>query len=361
MHAIDAWPKPIRVVVVDDSALMRKIISRRLSEDRDIEVVGHAANAAEARAAIKSLDPDVVTLDVEMPDMNGLEFLEKLMRLRPTPVVMISSLTYHGAAMAIRALELGAIDCIAKPTSRDADAFSELTKKIKIAAMSRLQPSDAYPKRIVKAPSGSRYKFTDSIIAIGSSTGGVEALLTILSEFPENCPPTVITQHMPAGFTKSFADRLNKLCSPRVSEATEGALLRPGQIYLAPGGETHLEVVGSDRLRCQLSHTDAVNGHHPSVDVLFHSVAKSAGRKSIGVILTGMGRDGAAGLLSIRHMGGSTIGQDEKTCIIYGMPKVAAEMGAVEKQVGLDAIAAEILASSTSVGHVGLSENCTVL
>ncbi len=341
----------MRVVVVDVSALMRKIIARTLADDRDIEVVGQAGSAAEARSVIKALDPDVITLDVEMPDMNGIEFLQKLMELRPTPVVMISGLTYDGADMAIRALELGAIDCVAKPRSRDSDAFGELAQKIKIAATSRLQFPALRQKRLVaKAPPDLRHRSTKTVVAIGSSTGGVEALVRILSEFPADCPPTVITQHMPAGFTRSFSERLNKLCSPRVAEATDGALLMPGQIYLAPGGEKHLEVAGTNQLRCQLRSAGAVNGHRPSIDVLFESVAKAAGSDAVGVILTGMGSDGAAGLLSIRQAAGRTIGQDEKTCMIYGMPKVAAELGAVGKQIGLDAIAAEILSSNIPRG-----------
>ncbi len=187
------------------------------------------------------------------------------------------------------------------------------------------------------------------MIAIGSSTGGVEALITILSEFPENCPPTVITQHMPGGFTRSFAKRLNRLCSPRVTEAADGDLLLPGQIYIAPGGTAHLQVAGTKQFHCQLVHADAVSGHRPSVDVLFNSVAKAVGAKSIGVILTGMGHDGAAGLLSMRQAGARTIGQDEKTCVIYGMSKSAAEMGAVQKELSLDAIATEIFSPKAFV------------
>ena len=330
-----------RVLVVDDSATMRSLVSAVLRRDPEIEVVGSAGDPLEARQAIKALNPDVVTLDVEMPNMNGLEFLEKIMRLRPMPVIMISTLTQRGAETSIRALELGAFDCVGKPTSGEspADAFAGLTEKVKAAWRAQVRPLSARP-----GPSGGTFRPNGSVVAIGSSTGGVEALLTIIASLPRNCPPTVITQHMPPTFTKSFAARLNSFCAAEVAEAHEGAPLEIGKVYLAPGGAAHLEVVGSTSLRCRLREGDLVSGHRPSVDVLFASVAKTAGANAVGVILTGMGRDGASGLLSMRENGASTIGQDEASSVIYGMPRVAFEIGAVERQLPLNAIGDHILA-----------------
>jgi two-component system chemotaxis response regulator CheB len=344
---------PVRVLIVDDSPLMRKIICRVLAADPDIEIVGQAGCASDARAAIKSLDPDVVTLDIQMPGMNGLDFLQKIMDLRPTPVIIISSLTGDDAEVVHNAKKCGAADCISKPSSRDPTSFNTLAEKIKVAASSQRPLASQREHRISPQRLAGAHTITDNIVAIGSSTGGVEALVAILSQFPENCPPTVITQHMPMGFTRNFAKRLNKICLPQVSEASSGDLLVPGHIYIAPGSEAHLEIVGTHQLRCKLTEGEAVNGHRPSIDVLFHSVAKAAGFKAVGVILTGMGHDGAAGLLGIRQDGGRTIGQDEKTCVIYGMPKTASEIGAVETQLPLDAIAAEILAPK-SPAHVSL-------
>jgi len=338
--------KRVRVLVVDDSALMRKIISGVIARDPEIEVVGQAGNASEARAAMKSLDPDVVTLDVEMPDMNGIDFLQKIMELRPTPVIMVSSMTSEGTETAIRALEIGAVDCVAKPTTQDRDTFDDLTQKIKIAAQSRLHRNAASlltPPVLRPTTRTSKLAPKDNLIAIGSSTGGVDAIVQILSQLPSNCPPIVITQHMPAGFTKNFARRLDKITALDVAEAEDGIPLLPGHVYLAPGGDKHLEIVGNDRFFCRLTQSEKINGHRPSIDVLFNSIAHHAGAKAIGVILTGMGNDGAAGLLAMRKAQARTIGQDEESSIIYGMPRVAAEMGAVETQLPLDRIAAEIL------------------
>jgi two-component system chemotaxis response regulator CheB len=265
---------------------------------------------------------------------------------------MVSSLTNRGADAAIKAFELGAVDCVAKPSVGGHEAFDELAVKVKVAARARLR--GAVPSRSpAPASSGPRadgaYQPDGRILAIGSSTGGVEALITVLQEFPTNCPPTVITQHMPATFTKRFAERLGRLCSPQVDEATEGAPLAPGRIYLAPGTTHHLEVAGHGRaLHCRLSEAGPVNGHRPSVDVLFSSVAQSAGSHAIGLILTGMGRDGANGLLAIRQRGGATLGQDESTCLVYGMPRAAFEAGAVEKQLPLHRIGREILNQTCS-------------
>jgi two-component system chemotaxis response regulator CheB len=332
----------IRVLVVDDSATMRSLITASLNRDPDIEVVGAAGDPFEARGMIKALNPDVVTLDIEMPNMNGIEFLEKIMRLRPMPVVMVSTLTQAGAEMTLRALELGAIDCVAKPADAlgTQDALSEIVVKVKIAARASVRTkADTAPaaaRKVGYVPSG-------DIVAIGSSTGGVEALLAILTMFPDTCPPTVITQHMPATFTASFAARLDRSSGAKVQEATDGALLEPGKIYIAPGGATHLEVVRSAGLRCRLITGDPVSGHRPSVDVLFNSVAQAVGGKAVGAILTGMGRDGAQGLLALRKAGAKTLGQDEQSCVVYGMPRAAFEIGAVEKQVSLSSMGQSLL------------------
>jgi two-component system chemotaxis response regulator CheB len=331
----------IRVLVVDDSATMRGLITAALNRDPDIEVVGAAGDPFEARGMIKALNPDVVTLDIEMPNMNGIEFLEKIMRLRPMPVVMVSSLTQAGAEMTLRALELGAVDCVAKPTiaTNTADTLNEVAVKVKAAARASVRTkADSAPavRRKDYMPSG-------DIVAIGASTGGVEALLSIVSLFPETCPPTVITQHMPATFTASFAARLDRASGAKVQEAVDGALLEPGKIYVAPGGATHLEIVRSAGLRCRLTQGDPVNGHRPSVDVLFNSVAQAVGEKAVGAILTGMGRDGAQGLLAMRQAGARTVGQDEQSCVVYGMPRTAFELGAVEKQASLSSMGQTIL------------------
>lgn len=336
-----------RVLVVDDSPTMRGLIAAVLSADPEVSVVGQAGDAMEARNAIKQLNPDVVTLDIEMPNMNGLEFLDKIMKLRPMPVIMVSSLTHRGADASLMALEIGAFDCVSKPQPGDARPFGDLVEKVKAAARSQhryvrtdappLAPSAANLNPVVNYRSGSK------VVAIGASTGGVEALIAVLQKFPVNCPPTVITQHMPSTFTKSFAERLHRLCAPVVEEATDGARLEIGKIYLAPGGERHLQIANATAPCCRLIEREPVNGHRPSVDVLFDSVAELAGRNAVGVILTGMGRDGAAGLLKMRHAGARTIGQNEKTCVVYGMPRVAYELGAVEHQYPLSSIGEEIL------------------
>jgi two-component system chemotaxis response regulator CheB len=329
----------IRVLVVDDSATMRAIIVNALNRDPGIQVVGQAADPLQARDAIKALNPDVLTLDIEMPRMNGLDFLERIMRLRPMPVVMVSSLTRSGAEATLRALELGAFDCVAKPQSADHEGFDQLLPLVRAAAKAHLRPAFATPAR----PVNGHFRPDGRLLAIGSSTGGVEALLTILSKFPANCPPTVIAQHMPASFTASFAQRLNRSCAAEVREASDGAALAPGRVYLAPGGETHLEVTGAGPWRCRLTREDRVNGHRPSVDVLFDSVAKAAGARALGVILTGMGKDGARGLLAMRQAGARTLGQDEASSVVYGMPRVAFEMQAVMKQIPLGGMAQEVL------------------
>ena len=332
---------------------MRGLITRALDGQCGIAVVGQAGDPMQAREAIRALNPDVITLDVDMPQMSGLDFLERLMRLRPLPVVMVSSLTTRGADATLRALELGAVECVAKPRASDPAGFGRLAEIVCAAAGARLRPLRHAPLPAIPACFTSGHR----LLAIGASTGGVEALIAILSAFPANCPATVITQHMPAAFTPSFAARLDRCCAATVTEAVDGACLVPGQIYLAPGGATHLEVTGPlpGPWSCRLSATDPVNGHRPSVDVLFSSVAEAAGRHAVGAILTGMGRDGARGLLALRLAGGRTLGQNEQSCVVYGMPKAAVELGAVEAHFALPGAAAAILAAcgedALSAGH----------
>lgn len=343
----------VRTLIVDDSMAMQAIIRRRLLADPGIEVVGTAASADEARAQIKALDPDVVTLDVEMPGMSGLDFLERLMRLRPTPVVMLSTLTAQGAEASLTALERGAFDCFDKTrlmAGTDPACTSELTELVRAAATSR--PAARASAARVAPPVQERGNYTPrpgAMIAIGASTGGVEALIELLSGFPANCPPTVIVQHMPATFTPSFAARLNRLCAPSVEEARAGAPLAVGKVYLAPGGERHMEIGGSgDRRHCRLVEGEKVNGHRPSVDRLFHSVARLAGRDATAAILTGMGCDGAEGMKAMRGCGSMTFGQDKATSVVYGMPAIAQQIGAVTEQLPLRRIAARLLAECSA-------------
>ena len=336
---------PVRVLVVDDSATMRGLISAALGADPGIEVIGEASDPLEAREAIKALNPDVMTLDVEMPKMDGLEFLEKVMRLRPFPVVMVSSLTARGATATIRAMELGAIDCVGKPSLEHPNSFDDLPARVRAAAAARLQRRDG---RQSGGGELGAYKPDGKVVAIGASTGGVEALISVLANYPENCPPTVVTVHMPSPFTRSFARRLDGLTGARVAEAEDGAPLETGRVYIAPGTATHLEVTSGAKPRCRLTGEPLVNGHRPSVDILFDSAAKAFGARSVGVILTGMGRDGASGLLSMRRAGARTLGQNEASSVVYGMPKVAFEIGAVERQLPLGDMRAGILRLTSS-------------
>ncbi|WP_031556355.1 protein-glutamate methylesterase/protein-glutamine glutaminase [Parvularcula oceani] len=333
--------RPIRVGIVDDSAVMRALIAQAAEQEPGITVVGQAADPYEAREMIKATAPDVITLDVEMPRMNGLDFLEKLMRLRPLPVVMVSSLTDRNAATTIRALELGAVDYVLKPGAGDRNALRELPAKLRIAAGTRPKlPQEAGP-----LPPRAAFSKTDRIIAIGASTGGVDALMTVLTRFPENCPPTVVVQHMPGGFTASFAQRLNENCAPRVAEAQDRAPLEAGTILLAPGTHAHMEVQGRQRLTCRLRAGEPVSGHRPSVDCLFGSLVE-LGPRVIGALLTGMGQDGAAGLRRLRDAGAETLAQDEETSVVYGMPRAAIEMGAADRGTPLPRIASRILTAA---------------
>jgi len=335
--------RPIRVLIVDDSALVRQMLTQMLSSAPDIEVIGTAADPLIARKKIVELNPDVLTLDVEMPHMDGITFLEKIMRLRPMPVVMISTLTQEGAETSIRALELGAVDFVGKPTAGLAESFGEkrdeIIAKVRNAAAARTRATSA-PQRAGR-PGGDAAEGAEpdrrqvDLIAIGASTGGVTAIAGILAALTLETPPVVIVQHIQPGFTTALADRLDRNSAIKVSEAAEGMELKPGMAAIAPSG-SHLEVARVARkLICRLSDAAAVGGHRPSVDQLFHSVAEIVGARAIGVILTGMGRDGADGLAAMREAGALTIGQDQATCVVYGMPRVARSIGAVTYEMPL--------------------------
>jgi two-component system chemotaxis response regulator CheB len=338
----------IKVLVVDDSALIREVLSRTLGKDGDIVVVGTAEDPIEAREKIKRLSPDVVTLDIEMPNMNGLQFLSKLMKLHPLPVVMVSTLTTKGASETLLALELGAVDFVAKPSidlAGGLEAFgANLREKVRHAAQSdvRGRAMRAEPPRVAvrtaSAPNG-------ALIAIGASTGGVEAIRAVLAQMPADCPPIVIAQHMPPGFTSRFAARLDELTELRVVEAEDRMPLLPGHAYVAPG-DHHLRVEkSSGQLKCRVTQDDLTSGHRPSVDVLFESVAKQVKAMAVGAILTGMGRDGARGLKMMREAGAYTVGQSPSSALVYGMPRVAFEEGAVVEQAPVEAIAAKLAAA----------------
>lgn len=334
----------VRTLIVDDSATMRATLRMMLSADPEIEVVGMAPEPFAARDMIKALNPDVLTLDVEMPGMDGLSFLERVMRLRPMPVVMCSTLTAHGADVTIEALRLGAVDYIAKPTGTPEDIAQDadlLCAKVKAAARARVRPGPTpnLPPIKSSSPVASR-----AVIAIGSSTGGVEALFSVLRALPKDAPPILIVQHMPATFTRSFAARLDNECAVRVVEAVDGSPVEAGTVYIAPGGKTHMELASGGSRRIKLHEGDALNGHRPSVDILFRSVAREAAN-AVGVILTGMGVDGAQGLLAMRRAGARTLGQNRETCVVYGMPRAAMEIGAVMEELSLSALPAAILAA----------------
>jgi len=331
----------IRVAIVDDSALVRALLKEIVDERGDMQVVGMAGDPYAARTVINERNPDVLTLDVEMPKMNGLDFLDRLMRLRPMPVVMISSLTHRGAEAALRALELGAVDVIAKPQIGIADGIAalrdEVVEKIRIAAQSS-------PRRpLVRAPQNTNaFGSSDGLVALGASTGGTEAIAEILRGFSPQAPPTVVVQHMPPVFTKSFAARLNGSCAVGVREAVDGEPLLSGNAYIAPG-DWHLRVERKGRgYVAKLDRSPAVNRHRPSVDALFLSVAEQAGPNAVGAILTGMGADGAAGLRSMRAAGAHTIAQDRESCVVFGMPKAAIALNAAAEVAPLDRIAQRI-------------------
>lgn len=329
----------IRVLTVDDSALMRQVLAQLLSKDPDIEVIGSAPDPYVAREKIKSLNPDVITLDVEMPKMDGLTFLEKLMRGRPMPVVMVSSLTEAGCQTTLRALELGAVDFITKPKIDLQEGMEgqaqDLIAKIKAAAQAKVRggkpASPGTAPRATPLASSAMIKTTDMIIAIGSSTGGTEAVKDVLEVLPPNTPPIIITQHMPERFTKSWADRMNQICRISVKEAEDGDSVLPGHALIAPGNYHMTLVRNGARYSVRINQDSPVNRHRPSVDVMFDSVARYAGGNSVGVILTGMGGDGAKGMLAMKQAGAYTIAQDETSCVVFGMPKEAIKLGGVDK------------------------------
>lgn len=337
--------KIIRVLVVDDSALVRQVLSQGLSADPGIEVVGTASDPYVARDMIVRRKPDVLTLDVEMPKMDGVAFLRKLMPQYPLPVVMVSALTQRGKQITLEAMEAGAVEVVTKPSANVAEGLSnmmqELRTKVKIASTANV--SHWKNKRPAAPPARSiatraLAESTDKVIAIGASTGGTEAIREVLTQVPASIPGTVIVQHMPPGFTAMFAKRLNDQCAPIVREAQDGDRVMPGLVLIAPG-DMHMEVVrrgGIYSVRCRAG--EPVCGHCPSVEVLMQSVAKEVGRNAVGVMLTGMGRDGAQGMLSMRRAGARTLAQDEATCVVYGMPKEAHEAGAVERLLPLSRI-----------------------
>jgi len=336
----------IRVLVIDDSALIRKMLSELLASDADIEVVGTASDPFIAREKIKTLNPDVLTLDVEMPRMDGLTFLSNLMRLRPMPVVMVSSLTEAGANITLEALALGAVDFVSKPkldVGRSlGDYRDEIIAKVKTAAVARLRETGSKPEASPRmALSGIRA--TEQIIAIGASTGGTEAIREVLVRLPADAPACVITQHIPAGFSQPFAERMDRCSAIKVFHAADGQRILPGHAYIAPGG-LHLRVERNGaRYLCRLSEDAAVNRHRPSVDVLFDSVAAAVGRNAVGVLLTGMGKDGAAGLLRMRQANARTIAQDERSSVVWGMPGEAVKLDAAERVLPLESIAAALM------------------
>lgn len=356
-------PRKIRALIVDDSAVMRQLLTEILSSDPDIEVVGTAPDPYVAREKIKQLNPDVLTMDVEMPRMDGLAFLRNLMRLRPMPVVMCSSLTQKGAAVALDALALGAVDFVAKPTVDVAHGIKglshEIVSKVKTAAFVKVKPlAPALPpadkpdadKPDMDATSDKRrvsrhFATTDRIIAIGASTGGTEAIREVLAHLPSDMPGIVITQHIPSAFSGPFALRMNACSALNVCEAQDRQPILTGHAYIAPGDQ-HLSVVRDGaRYQCRLSDGELVNRHRPSVDVLFRSVAESAGANSIGVMLTGMGRDGAEGMKQMLAAGASTLAQDENTSVVWGMPGAAWQIGAVQELLPLQGIAPRLVAA----------------
>lgn len=338
-----------KVLIIDDSALVRKVLAGLLTQDPSIEVVGAASDPYAAWEKIRALQPDVLTLDVEMPRMDGLTFLDKLMRAHPMPVLMISSLTERGCETTLRALELGAVDFVTKPkldVERGTERLTrEIVAKVKMAAASR-------PRRRTEAPASAPGKLapvsglaktTHKIVAVGASTGGTEALREFLVALPPDAPGIVIVQHMPAGFTRAFASRLDSLCRIRVAEARDGDRVLPGHALVAPG-DFQLEVLRSGVVvSVRVFPGEPVNRHRPSVDVLFHSCAKALGRNAVGVIMTGMGADGARGLLAMRQAGAHTVAQDEASCVVFGMPKEAIAMGAAEEIAPLPHISSAAL------------------
>lgn len=352
--------KKIRVLVVDDSALVRSLLAEIINRQKDMECIGTANDPLIARELIRQLNPDVLTLDVEMPRMDGIDFLGRLMRLRPMPVVMISTLTERGAEVTIKALELGAVDFVAKPRLGLVEGIQALSEqivdKIRVAAAARVRRliSDAQPpatvggmvdKPVIK-PVG--HLSTEKLICIGASTGGTEAIKEVLIRMPADSPGIVITQHMPPGFTTSFAARLNSLCQITVQEATHGERILPGHAYIAPGGKQFCIDRSGANYVAVVEEGEPVNRHKPSVEVLFHSCARVVGRNAFGIMLTGMGNDGAEAMREMRDAGSYNYVQDEASCVVFGMPREAIAHGAADEVLPLTAIAPALLARLSS-------------
>lgn len=360
--------KKIKVLIIDDSALVRSVLSEIINRQPDMEVVGTAPDPLVARERIKALNPDVLTLDVEMPRMDGLAFLEKLMRLRPMPVVMVSSLTEKSSTITLNALELGAFDYVTKPKldiqSGLAEYAEELSAKIRGAARAK-RPGLSSPRQqsaanlsrynadAVLAARPQAFATTEKVIVIGASTGGTEALKAFLIDLPADSPGILITQHMPEAFTKTFAKRLDGLCHIAVKEAEQGDRVLPGHAYLAPGNRHLLLNRSGANYMAELSDGPPVNRHRPSVDVLFRSAANCAGKNSVGIIMTGMGDDGAAGMLELCQSGAYTIAQDERSCVVFGMPKEAISRGGVTAVLPLPEIASHLLTWLSAQGKRG--------
>jgi two-component system chemotaxis response regulator CheB len=338
---------PYKVLIIDDSSLMRQLLTHIIDSDPELEVVGTAADPFVAREKIKSLNPDVLTLDIEMPRMDGLTFLEKLMRGHPMPVVMISSLTDRGAETTLRALSLGAVDYIAKPkldvSNGTIEQASDIVAKVKAAAKVRVRGLDAGETVPAPMPAGYHITATHKVVAIGASTGGTEALKDLLSALPTDFPGLVMVQHMPEAFTGPFSERLNSLCRIHVQEAKDGDRILPGHALLAPGGHQMQVVRRGMEYAVKVYRGERVNLHLPSVDVLFSSCARQLGKNAIGVLLTGMGADGAKGMLEMKVAEAHTIAQDEATCVVFGMPREAIQLGAVDQVLPLGRIPSALL------------------
>lgn len=334
----------IKVLVVDDSALIRSLLSEIINAQPDMFLVGAAPDAYVARELVNRFTPDVITLDIEMPKVDGLTFLDKLMQARPTPVVMISTLTEQGADATMRALELGAVDFVAKPklgiTEGVAQYEALIVEKIRLASVANIKKKETRPKKrsLVTSISG-----TEKIIAIGASTGGTEAIKEVLVQLPANSPAVIITQHMPPGFTTTYAKRLDSLCQIKVSEVQGKERILPGNAYLAPGNyHLAIERSGADYIATLLD-SERVSGHKPSVDVMFNSLVKCAAQNTVAVLMTGMGKDGAAGMLALHQKGAYTLAQDEESCVVFGMPKEAINLGGVDEVLPLNDIATSVI------------------
>jgi two-component system chemotaxis response regulator CheB len=337
----------IRVLVIDDSALIRQMLTEILDARDDIEVVGTAADPLIAREKIKQLSPDVLTLDIEMPKMTGLQFLQNLMRLRPMPVIMVSTLTERGAPETLEALELGAVDYICKPKAKTATKLrifaDDLVDKVRMASTARVRPFKQNKAISLVAKSTDSYS---KVIAVGASTGGTEAIKELLTTVPDNCPPILITQHIPKVFSTSFAERLDRALAMEVFEAQEGMIIRPGCVYIAPG-DYHLTIIRSgSKMVCHVIQTEKVNRHRPAVDVMFNSILDVYGSSVVAVMLTGMGSDGAQGMLKLKQAGAVTYAQDEATSVVWGMPQAAFNLGAVDELLPLHKIAEKMLTSA---------------